>query len=137
MFSGGELNLSYRHSVYSGGGYVITGAVFKLQKGDKSEITAKMNGFMNRRKEKQPLDKPSAGSTFKRPAKGYASAMIDGCGLKGMRVGGAVVSEKHAGFVVNTGGATCADVVSLIEKIKAEVMRQKGVELHCEVKVIV
>ena len=132
-----ELDLRYRHSVYSGGGFIITSAVFRLQKRNQSEITAKMNDFMNRRKEKQPLDMPSAGSTFKRPASGYASALIDECGLKGLRIGGAMVSEKHAGFVVNAGGATCADVLSLIEKIKTEVKRQKGVELSCEVRVIV
>jgi len=136
-FKGEELDLGYRHSAYGGGGFVITSAVFKLQKGDKSEIIAKMNDFMNRRKEKQPLDMPSAGSTFKRPATGYASALIDECRLKGMKVKGAAVSEKHAGFIVNTGGATCADVLALIDKIKAEVMRQKGVELTCEVKVII
>ena len=135
-FKGEALDLSYRHSAYSKGGFVITSAVFKLKKGDKSEITAKMDDFMRRRREKQPLDIPSAGSTFKRPATGYASALIDECGLKGRTVGGAKVSEKHAGFIVNTGGATCLDVLGLIDVIKAEVMRKKGVELSCEVKVV-
>lgn len=128
-----ELNLSYRHSVYSGSNEVITGVTFALSKGDISEISDKMETLMNKRKTSQPLDFPSAGSTFKRPEGYYAAALIDECGLKGLSVGGAEVSRKHAGFVINRENATCGDVLALIEKIKAEVKAQKGVTLETEV----
>jgi UDP-N-acetylmuramate dehydrogenase len=95
-----------------------------------------MDDYMNRRRSKQPLDLPSAGSTFKRPEGAYASALIDQCGLKGRRVGGAMVSEKHAGFVVNAGGATCADVLELIETVRREVKAKTGYELECEVRTL-
>lgn len=135
-FQGEEMDLSYRHSAYSGSGLVITGAYFRLTPGDGNEIRARMEDYMGRRREKQPLEYPSAGSTFRRPPGDYASALIDRCGLKGRRIGGAVVSERHAGFIVNDGGATCADVLALIEIIKDEVRRQTGCELCCEVKII-
>ncbi|MDL2233504.1 UDP-N-acetylmuramate dehydrogenase [Ruminococcaceae bacterium OttesenSCG-928-L11] len=130
------LALSYRHSAYSGGNRVITGAVFRLAPGDREEIAAKMADYMNRRRTKQPLDLPSAGSTFKRPEGAYASALIDQCGLKGRSVGGAQVSEKHAGFVVNTGGATCADVEALIAEVVREVQAKTGFLLEPEVRII-
>ena len=98
-FTGEELDMSYRHSAYSAKDYFITGAAFRLQKGNKEEIKAKMDDLLGRRFDKQPMDKPSAGSTFKRPEGAFASALIDQCGLKGYRVGGAEVSTKHAGFV--------------------------------------
>ncbi len=128
-----EMGLGYRKSVYEENGEIITGVFFKLKKGDKAEISDAMNTFITKRKTSQPLDFPSAGSTFKRPEGYFAAALIDECGLKGRAVGGAMVSEKHAGFVINSGGATCDDVLSLIEVIKATVKEEKGVDLSTEV----
>jgi UDP-N-acetylmuramate dehydrogenase len=135
-FAGEALALSYRRSVYTDTDVAITGATVQLQPGDKGEIRARMEDYMARRRQKQPLELPSAGSTFKRPAEGYASALIDRCGLKGRAVGGAMVSEKHAGFVVNRGNATCADVLGLIEVIQREVKNQTGIELEPEIRVV-
>lgn len=135
-FTSAEMDFSYRHSAYTDSGFVITKALFRLKKGDADEIGAKMEDYMRRRHEKQPLELPSAGSTFRRPAGGYASELIDRCGLKGRRAGGAMVSEKHAGFVVNAGNATCKDVLELIGIIQKEVREKTGFELKCEVKVI-
>lgn len=135
-FTGDDMALSYRHSAYTDKELIITKALFKLNKGDREAIRAKMDDFMRRRRDKQPLELPSAGSTFRRPEGGYASELIDRCGLKGRRVGGAMVSEKHAGFVVNTGGATCADVLALIEYIQKDVREKTGIELHPEVRVV-
>ena len=131
-----EMDLSYRHSAFSENGYVIVSATVRLKAGDKGEIRAKMDDFMHRRKSKQPLEFPSAGSTFKRPVGGFAAALIDECGLKGYSVGGAQVSEKHAGFVINKGGATCFDVMRLVEHIKKEVFLNKSINLECEIRVI-
>lgn len=131
-----EMDLSYRHSAFSENGYVIVSATVRLKAGDKGEIRAKMDDFMHRRKSKQPLEFPSAGSTFKRPVGGFAAALIDECGLKGYSVGGAEVSEKHAGFVINKGGATCFDVMRLVEHIKKEVFLKKSINLECEIRVI-
>jgi len=135
-FDKNELNLSYRKSVYSGGGYFIYSARFKLVPGDKDEIKSKMDGFLSRRNEKQPLDYPSAGSTFKRPEGFFAGALIEQCGLKGYSVGGAQVSEKHAGFVINTGSATSTDIINLIKHIQKTVKEKTGVSLETEVKLI-
>lgn len=118
------------------GGRIITHAEFKLAPGNKEEIAAKMKELKDRRLEKQPYDMPSAGSTFKRPKTGYAAALIEQCGLKGRRVGGAQVSEKHAGFIVNTGGATCKDVLELMEIVRETVLKETGTELEPEVRVI-
>ena len=131
-----EMDLSYRHSAFSENGYVIVSATVRLKAGDKGEIRAKMDDFMCRRKSKQPLEFPSAGSTFKRPVGGFAAVLIDECGLKGYSVGGAEVSEKHAGFVINKGGATCFDVMRLVEHIKKEVFLNKSINLECEIRVI-
>lgn len=131
-----ELNLSYRHSVFSSGEYLITKVKFKLYKKDKTEIKAIMDDFLKRRKSKQPLEYPSAGSTFKRPEGTYAALLIEQCGLKGFSVGDAQVSEKHSGFVINKGKATYSDVVSLIEHIKTVVHEKTGYNLECEVKII-
>ena len=133
-FEGEELDFAYRHSVYSGGGYVITALHLRLKEGDKEEIRAKMDDLMGRRKEKQPLEYPSAGSVFKRPAGYFAGGLIEQCGLKGAQSGGAQVSPKHAGFIVNVGGATCEDVLRLIERIQKTVREETGVELECEVR---
>lgn len=133
-FEKDELDMSYRHSIYSCKKYIITGAAFKLKKGDRNEIKAKMDELIGKRYDKQPMDMPSAGSTFKRPEGAYASALIDECGLKGFSVGGAQVSEKHAGFIVNKGGATCDDVLKLIEHIKDRVKIETGYRLETEVE---
>ena len=130
---------SYRHSVYQEQDEFILRAYFTLDPGDRAEIKAKMNDLAARRKEKQPLEYPSAGSTFKRPAPVdgqpvYAAALIDGCGLKGLTVGRAQVSEKHAGFIVNTGGATCDDIVKLMDQVRERVFRETGVTLEPEVR---
>ena len=135
-FTGEELEMSYRHSVYSGKEYFITGAAFKLKKGEKAEIKAKMDDLIGRRFDKQPMDKPSAGSTFKRPEGAFASVLIDQCGLKGYRVGGAEVSTKHAGFVVNIGGATCEDVLRLIKDVQEKVKNDTGFSLEPEVEIL-
>ena len=135
-FTGEELEMSYRHSVYSGKEYFITGVAFKLKKGEKAEIKAKMDDLIGRRFDKQPMDKPSAGSTFKRPEGAFASALIDQCGLKGYRVGGAEVSTKHAGFVVNIGGATCEDVLRLIKDVQEKVKNDTGFSLEPEVEIL-
>ena len=133
-FSGSELDFSYRHSVYGSGKYIITGVNLRLEKGDKDEIQAKMDDLMGRRKSKQPLEYPSAGSVFKRPVGYFAGGLIEQCGLKGAKVGGAMVSPKHAGFIVNAGGATCEDVLNLIAEIQRKVKSETGVELECEVR---
>ncbi len=131
-----QLALSYRHSIYAEGEDCIISACFALTPSNQEEIRSRMDDYMRRRKEKQPLEYPSAGSTFKRPAGNYASALIDQCGLKGYRIGGAMVSEKHAGFVINYDNATCDDVVQLIAYIQKVVKEQTGYELSCEVKML-
>ncbi len=136
MFSGGDLQLGYRTSVYTDTDYIITGLTVQLQKGNPAEIKAAMDDKMRRRKEKQPLEYPSAGSTFKRPEGYFAGALIEACGLKGYSIGGAQVSTKHAGFVINQGGATTSDILALIEHIQKTVYTQKGVQLQTEVKYI-
>lgn len=131
-----ELDLSYRHSVYSDKDYIILSLFLKLEKGDKSEIKAKMDDLISRRRDKQPLEFPSAGSTFKRPEGFFAGALIEQCGLKGYTSGGAQVSEKHAGFVVNIGEATAEDVMNVINHCKETVFNRTGVTLEPEVKII-
>ena len=134
---GEELRFSYRHSLLADRpDAVVLSAVFALAAGEPEEIRSKMDELMTRRKASQPLEYPSAGSTFKRPEGYFAAALIDECGLKGLTVGGAQVSEKHAGFVINRGGATCADVTALMAEIQRRVWKEKGVRLEPEVKVI-
>lgn len=128
-----EMSLSYRTSIFKNLGYIITEVAFRLKKGKREEIMAKMNDFMSRRKDKQPLEFPSAGSTFKRPEGHFAGALIEKNGLKGKRVGGAMVSEKHAGFVINYDNATSQDVKSLIKEIQNIVSEKDGVDLETEV----
>ena len=135
-FSADQLDLRYRHSVYTDNDYSITGMLLRGSPGDKTAIREKMDDLMARRKSKQPLEYPSAGSIFKRPPNHYAAALIEQCGLKGRSVGGAAVSEKHAGFIINTGSATAADVKALIEQIQQEVFQQTGVQLECEVRMV-
>ena len=131
-----ECALTYRHSLFiDHPERLILEAEFELAQGVPTLIKIRMDELAQKRRAKQPLDQPSAGSTFKRPEGHFAAALIEECGLKGRRVGGAQVSEKHAGFIVNTGGATCQDVLGLIGEIQREVFAQKGVRLETEVRV--
>ena len=132
---GEEHDFGYRHSRFQPGEIVLS-CDFVLQPGDENEIQEKMSELAAKRKASQPLELPSAGSTFKRPVGGYAAALIDQAGLKGLTVGGAQVSPKHAGFVVNIGGASCADVLALMEKIKEAVFAASGIELEPEVRIV-
>ena len=131
-----ELDLNYRHSVFSDKRGVVLEAELLLEPRNGDEIASLMEDLSRRRREKQPLEYPSAGSTFKRPEGHFAGSLIEQCGLKGFRVGGAQVSEKHAGFVINTGGASCADVLTLIAHIQDVVYRETGVRLEPEVKIV-
>lgn len=128
-----ELELGYRTSILAKKNYICLDACFKLSKGDSLDIMAKIKEYANSRKEKQPLNYPSAGSTFKRPEGYIAAKLIDEAGLKGLQVGGARVSDKHAGFVVNVGGATAKDVIELTDKVKEVVKEKNGVSLELEV----
>lgn len=134
-YTGQEMAFSYRHSRLEDEGGIVLRAVFSLTSKPESEIRAAMQDLMNRRKTSQPLDLPSAGSTFKRPVGGYAAALIDQAGLKGFQVGGAAVSTKHAGFVVNLGGATSADVKALMEQVSEKVYEMSGIRLEPEVRI--
>lgn len=131
-----ELAMGYRTSRFETRGGCILEAVFTLQPGDPQEIEARMQELMARRKEKQPLELPSAGSTFKRPEGAFAGQLIEQCGLRGFAVGGAAVSTKHCGFVVNTGGATCADVIRLTDEIQRIVEEKTGYRLSREIRVV-
>ena len=131
-----DAGFSYRRSRFSDTDCIVLGAKISLHEDDPDAIRERMRSLAERRRSSQPLDMPSAGSTFKRPAGGYAAALIDEAGLKGYTVGGAQVSEKHAGFVVNRGGACFDDVLRLIEHIRNEVYRVSGIELEPEVKII-
>ena len=131
-----ELALGYRTSRFETGGGVILEAEFSLAPGDPAAIEAEMQELMARRREKQPLELPSAGSTFKRPQGAFAGALIEQAGLRGFAVGGAAVSTKHCGFVVNTGGATCADVVALTEEVARIVYEKTGYRLEREIRVV-
>lgn len=130
-----KLCLSYRHSAYYDNGCVITGVYLKLKKAPQKEIKEKMDDYLKRRRDKQPLEYPSAGSTFKRPTGYFAGALIEECSLKGKTVGGAQVSEKHAGFIINKGSATCKDVLELCRICEETVLKEKGVLLEREIRV--
>lgn len=131
----GELKLGYRYSIVPEKEYVVVSATFALKKGDKKEINALMADYQQRRKDKQPIDKASAGSTFKRPEGHFAGKLIEDCGLRGYKHGGAMVSEKHCGFVINDGTARAADIYWLIGEIRKRVLLEQGVELTPEVKI--
>lgn len=131
-----DCDYSYRHSVFMENKWLITSATFRLRPKDKVSMLSYMEDIMQRRVEKQPLDMPSAGSSFKRPRGYYAAALIDECGLKGFSVGGARVSTKHAGFIVNTGNASCADIVALADEVRKTVMEKKGVQLEKEMIIV-
>lgn len=134
--SAGELDFGYRHSALQGSSKIVTSVTVELAVGDKQAIAEKMADFSNRRITKQPLELPSAGSMFKRPPGYFAGTLIDQTGLKGYTVGGAQVSTKHAGFVVNIGGATAADVLQLISDVQEKVFAAHGVHLEPEVLVL-
>jgi UDP-N-acetylmuramate dehydrogenase len=135
--TGSEHLFSYRHSYFTEHPEaIVCGAVFTLTPGAEADIRSEMEDFAARRRASQPLELPSAGSVFKRPAGQFAGTMIAECGLKGMRVGGAQISEKHAGFIVNTGGATCEDVRRLIAIIQETVYRVRGIRLETEIKMV-
>ena len=134
---GEQMGLSYRHSCFMEEGMegsCIVRAAFGLQRGEKAAIQSEMDRILNQRRQKQPLEYPSAGSTFKRPQGAFAAQLIDECGLKGFTVGGAQVSEKHAGFVINTGKATCADVLELTRQVRECVQEKTGYLLELEVR---
>lgn len=128
-----QMNLGYRTSAFKNTDLIITSVTFKLKQGNASEIKSAMDDFFARRRDKQPLEYPSAGSTFKRPEGYFAGALIEKNNLKGVSIGGAQVSQKHAGFVINTGNATCDDVLSLIKKVQHTVKNADGVDLEPEV----
>lgn len=133
---GAELDFGYRHSCFEKGDLVIVSVAVQLQPGDSEQIKARMEELSAKRRASQPLEYPSAGSTFKRPQGYYAAKLIQDCGLKGLSVGGAQVSPKHAGFVINTGGATCGDILLLVGEIRKKVRSQTGVELELEVRLL-
>lgn len=135
-FTGDQAEFAYRHSRFLEDGAVVLGAVVRLNPDDPAAIRQRMDDLMARRKASQPLEWPSAGSTFKRPVGAFAAALIDQCGLRGYRHGGAAVSEKHCGFVVNLGGATCADVLALCDEVRAVVKEKAGYDLEKEIRVV-
>ncbi len=135
LVSGEEMAFSYRHSALEETGEIVVWADFVLTPRPEAEIREKMQLLMGKRRASQPLDMPSAGSAFKRPAQGYAAALIDEAGLKGFTVGGAGVSTKHAGFVVNLGGATAADVKALLQAVAQRVWEASGIRLEPEVRI--
>ena len=133
--SRGEMGFSYRHSLLEEQPGIVLSAVFALEQGDPLQIKEKMKELMGKRSASQPLDLPSAGSAFKRPVGGFAAALIDQAGLKGFQIGGAAVSEKHAGFVVNKGGATARDVQNLLKEVSERVLAAFGIHLEPEVRI--
>lgn len=133
--SNADMKFSYRHSILEEESGIVVSAVFRLQPGIAEDIRAKMKELMGKRSASQPLDLPSAGSAFKRPVGGYAAALIDEAGLKGFQIGGAAVSQKHAGFVVNLGGATAAEVGRLLAEVSEKVYARSGIRLEPEVRI--
>lgn len=131
-----EHKFEYRKSIFGEKDYIILESTLKLQKGKKADIEAKMQEYLNSRKEKQPYDKLSAGSTFKRGSNYITAKLIDECGLKGKTIGGAMVSEKHAGFIINTGNATSQNILDLIELVKKTVHEKTGQNIELEVEII-
>ena len=131
---GSEMDFSYRHSRLEDEGGIVLSVTFTLTPEPESEIREKMQELMAKRRASQPLDKPSAGSAFKRPVGGYAAALIDGAGLKGYRVGDAAISEKHAGFAVNLGEATAADVLTLLRQVSDKVYESSGIRIEPEIR---
>lgn len=135
QYSNEEMGFSYRHSVLEGKNFIVLSATLRLQQQDAETIKAKMRELQAKRSASQPLDMPSAGSAFKRPVGGYAAALIDGAGLKGYQVGDAAISTKHAGFAVNLGAATAADVQALLQRVSDIVFEKSGIRLEPEVRI--
>jgi len=133
---GKECDFSYRHSAFMHNGLIILRAFVQLSHGEQNEIRAEMERIFGLRRDKQPLEYPSAGSVFRRPPGYFAGTLIEQSGLKGAQIGGAQVSEKHAGFIINKGGATCRDVLNLIAHVQRVVKDNSGVDLECEIKAI-
>lgn len=133
-FSPDDIQAGYRHTVFLTGDYVVLSVELLLREGDGEAIRGAMEGYIAARREKQPLEYPSAGSTFKRPSGDYAGRLIEASGLKGRGIGDACVSDKHAGFVINKGNATADDIYRTIMMVKDEVLRNSGIELECEVR---
>lgn len=136
LLNRGECAFSYRHSVFMDKSLTVLGAEFALKAGDEAEINARMDDYLARRREKQPLEYPSAGSVFKRCPGHFTGKLIEDAGLKGSVVGGAEVSTKHAGFIINKGGASSSDVLALIDHIKNEIKRRYGLDIECEVRYV-
>ena len=135
-YTAAEIDFGYRHSVFQENGQAICEVELELVPGDRSSIEGQMTDLTQRREKKQPLEMPSAGSTFKRPEGHFAGTLIESTGLKGFRVGGAQISSKHAGFVINAGGAAAADVLELIHEVQQRVYEKNGVELFPEVRIL-
>ena len=135
-FNNSDLDFSYRHSYFHDHKCCILSTKIKLNIGNKEDIKAKMDEFLARRVAKQPLEYPSAGSTFKRPIGAFAAKLIDECGLKGYRIGGAMVSEKHTGFVINYDNATSEDILNLVDHIEKVVKEKTGYQLECEMRIL-
>jgi UDP-N-acetylmuramate dehydrogenase len=135
-FSHAELQFGYRHSVFQDNGCIVCEVELSLGNGENNVIQERMGDFTRRREAKQPVEMPSAGSTFKRPPGYFAGTLIEEADLKGLRIGGAQVSEKHAGFIINAGGATAADVLALIGEVQRRVQEKFGVRLQPEVRII-
>jgi UDP-N-acetylmuramate dehydrogenase len=131
-----NMDLSYRHSAFMNSGRIILRVRMKLQKGSYAEIEQKMEELISRRRDKQPLNYPSAGSTFKRPEGAFAAALIEQCGLKGLSVGDAQVSEKHSGFIINKGNATFDDIMELVDKVREKVRQDTGYVLELEPEIL-
>lgn len=136
ILSNEEMGFSYRHSILQNTSGIVLSAVFALQAKPEAEIRCQMQELMTKRKTSQPLEYPSAGSAFKRPVGGYAAALIDQAGLKGFQIGGAAVSEKHAGFVVNLGGATAKDIRSVLDEVSDRVYNSSGIRLEPEIRIL-
>lgn len=136
ILTNSDMCFSYRKSILSDNSFILLNSSFLLKKGNSTQIKAKMEDFMNRRKEKQPLEYPSCGSTFKRPVGFYAGALIEQCGLKGYSIGGAAVSEKHAGFIINKDNASANDLIKLIDYVSACVFEKTGILLEPEIRII-
>ncbi len=131
-----ECDFSYRHSAFEDNGLIIVSADFELQQGNKEEIKRQMSEIIQKRRDKQPLNYPSAGSAFKRYPGRYTAKMIDEAGLKGYFVGGAQISEKHAGFIINKGGATCEDIRNLVNTVKSVIKDREKIDIECEIRFI-
>ena len=135
-FEGNALGFAYRHSAMMDAGVIVTGVTLRLAPGDPDAIARRTEELLAARREKQPLEYPSAGSTFKRPEGAFAARLIDESGLKGLRIGGAQVSEKHAGFIINLGSATAGDILALMEEVKSRVFSASGITLEPEVRIL-